>query len=225
MYSTETELTNDILKLQSDILGEVISEDHPYLKKSKIASKNKQLETSKKFIIGAINELNINQGSLNRSVNESLATVYSVLGQISENQELKDQVLAKAPSLIDLVLQMNDTIEEIKNNPSQEEIDIAEELRKAGIIKYSYNEEIINVNDDSKTFKLSKDNIDFSSLKFFVNGIYYPQDNNIYTIDESNNEITWALDDPENGGFSLKDSQVIISYNYEIETEEEQNNG
>lgn len=208
MYSTETELTNDILKLQADVLGEDVKTDHPYLKKNKSAAKSKQLITERGFIVGAINELVSGQDSLTDVTEKALATVYNVLGQIALDQSLKERVLEKAPSLIELVLQMN------------------QEIINLNLNKFENFEDVFDVADDTVTFTLSKGNIDFNSIKVFVNGVYYKRDPETYSIDETANTVTWLLNE-DNGGFSLKDSQVIINYNYKevITNEEEPNNG
>lgn len=206
MYSTDTELTNDILKLQADVLGEDVKTDHPYLKKSKSAAKSKQLTTERGFVVGAINELVSNQTSLDESVKASISVVYETLGQLTTNLELKERVLKEAPSLIELVLSLNTKVKnEIAN-------------------KYTFHEQTFQVNDNTETFNLDKTGIDFSTFKFYVNGIYYPQNKNFYSIDQDNNTVTWLFNE-SNGGFALKDSEVTINYNYLIETEEEQNNG
>lgn len=223
MYSTETELTNDILKLQADVLGENIDEDHPYLKKNKSASKSKQFITDRKFVIGAINELVSSQEALSGTTEDALATVYSVLGQIALDQTLKERVLEEAPSLIELVLEMNTQIQEMGSNPST--MDLAEELKKIGIVKYEHIEEIFKVDDpDTTTFSISKPTIDYDSLMVYVNGIYYPNNGDTYTVNKDNHSIIWTST-LDNGGFNLDGCQVVISYNYQIETEEETNNG
>lgn len=204
MYSTETELTNDILKLQADILGENVKDDHPYLKKSKSPAKSKQLTTDRGFIVGAINELVDSQSNLDESVKASISVIYETLGQLTSNIELKDRVLAEAPSLIELVL------------------DNSKKIRKNEKIKF--HEQNIQVTDNTETFQLDKTGIDFSTFKFYVNGIYYPQNKNFYSVDQENNTVTWLYNE-SNDGFALKDSEVTINYNYLIETEEEQNNG
>ena len=224
MYSTETELTNDILKLQADILGEDVKTDHPYLKKNKSANKSKQLITDRGFIVGAINELKTSQDTLTESTLEALSTVYNVLGQIGSDDTLKERVLAEAPSLIELVLEMNNAIGELADNPAT--IELAEELQKIGIVKYEYIEEVINVDDDvnTTTFSISKPTIDYDSLKFFVNGIYYPNNGETYTVNKDNRSIIWTATS-DNGGFDLDNCQVIMSYNYQVDFEEEPNNG
>lgn len=206
MYSTENELTNDILKLQADVLGEDVKNDHPYLKKNKSAAKSKQLITERNFIVGAINELSSGQEALADVTEKALATVYNVLGQIALDQTLKERVLAEAPSLIELVLEMN------------------KEISKLNIKKSENIEDVFNIIDNTNMLTLSKNNIDINSIKVYVNGIYYPQNGNFYSVDQENNTVTWLFNE-SNGGFSLKDSEVTINYNYLVETEEEQNNG
>lgn len=206
MYSSETELTNDIKKLQADILGEDVKTNHPYLTKNKSAAKSKLLTTDRTFIIGAINELLDKQNTLDESTKRMLSDVYSVLGQVTSDMTLGERVLAEAPSLIELVLSLNTAI-------------------KNGVVnKYTFHEQTFQVNDDTETFNLDKTEIDFSTFKFYINGIYYPQNKNFYLIDQDNNTVTWLFNE-SNGGFALKDSEVTINYNYLVETEEEQNNG
>ena len=204
MYSTETELTNNIKKLQADILGEDVKTDHPYLKKNKSAAKSKLLNTDRTFIIGAINELLDKQNALDESTKRMLSDVYSVLGQVTSDMTLGERVLAEAPSLIELSLNNSKKIRRNENT--------------------KFYEQNIQVTDDTETFNLDKTNIDFSTFKFYVNGIYYPQNKNFYLVDQENNTVTWLYNE-SNDGFALKDSEVTINYNYLIETEEEQNNG
>lgn len=232
MYSTETELTNDILKLQADVLGEDIDEDHPYLKKNKNASKSKQFITDRKFVIGAINELVSSQEALSGTTEDALATVYGVLGQIALDQTLKERVLEEAPSLIELVLQLSKDFKEMKENPSSGGItNLQEELKKLGMVKYERQEDIFNIEDDGEethTFTLTKNNIDTDSIKLYINGLYYPNENkSMYIFGTEGNGLTisWALENDPEKGFDLSGSQVIVEYSYEVEDEEEPNNG
>ena len=55
MYSTHDETTKNFDELQSDILGEKLT-NNPKMKESKILSKNKALATKQKTIINAIVE-------------------------------------------------------------------------------------------------------------------------------------------------------------------------
>ena len=206
MYSTDTELTNDIKKLQADVLGENVKDDHPYLKKNKSAAKSKQLTTERGFIVGAINELVSSQANLDESVKASINVIYETLGQLTSNVELKERVLKEAPSLIDLVLNLNT---EVKNEIAN---------------KYVFHEQTFQVTDNTETFQLDKSNIDFSTFKFYVNGVYYPQNKDFYSVDQENNLVIWLFNE-SNGGFNLKDSEITINYNYLVKTEEEQNNG
>ena len=77
MYSTPDELTTKINELQSDILGEKLT-NNPLMKASKIASKTKALDTNSKTIVTAVNEILKNLNSLSDKDNDSLNNIYSV---------------------------------------------------------------------------------------------------------------------------------------------------
>ena len=129
MYSTTTNLTNNIHELQADVLAENL-ESNPYLKYHILIEKNKKLGTINQNIVGAINELLKKINSANATYRTSLAEMYALIGHIGSRPDLTRRVLSKNESLVDYVLSLNDRvniIDEKSSVPTQDVFNIGEE--------------------------------------------------------------------------------------------------
>ena len=84
-----TNPVTDMYKNQYDNLYET-TEKNPYLKKSAKASKNKALNTTKKGVIPAINELKSGADTMNKTLINGLAAQNNYLGDFANDQTLYD---------------------------------------------------------------------------------------------------------------------------------------
>ena len=196
-------MTQNINELQSDILAEKLS-NNPYLKYHVLIEKNKQLNTSSKTIIGAINEVLRKTNSAVSTNKAALAELYNVLGHVGMKPELVHSVLAQAPSLIELVLELNN------------KLSVVEVARNV-----NFKDQFVTGEQPQFTFRLShlpKED----SLKMFVNGVQYFNTNVVaYTFDEDKREVNWVFD-AERGGFDPVNSEVIFEYTYDLKKELEE---
>lgn len=203
MYSSTNGLTQNINELQSDILAEKLS-NNPYLKYHVLIEKNKQLNTSSKTIIGAINEVLRKTNSAVSTNKAALSELYNVLGHVGMKPELVHSVLAQAPSLIELVLELNN------------KLSVVEVARNV-----NFKDQFVTGEQPQFAFRLShlpKED----SLKMFVNGVQYFNTNVVaYTFDESKREVNWVFD-AERGGFDPINSEVIFEYTYDLKKELEE---
>lgn len=203
MYSSTNGLTKNINELQSDILAEKLS-NNPYLKYHVLIEKNKQLNTSSKTIIGAINEVLRKTNSAVSTNKAALSELYNVFGHVGMKPELVHSVLAQAPSLIELVLELNN------------KLSVVEVARNV-----NFKDQFVTGEQPQFTFRLShlpKED----SLKMFVNGVQYFNTNVVaYTFDEDKREVNWVFD-AERGGFDPVNSEVIFEYTYDLKKELEE---
>ena len=115
MYSTPDELTTKITELQSDILGENLT-NNPLMKASKFASKTKALDTNSKTIVTAVNEILKNLNSLSDKDNDSLNNIYSVLGNFVKTPELVNELTSRgAETVLALATKAYDDVQVIKD--------------------------------------------------------------------------------------------------------------
>lgn len=91
MHSSTTSITNNIEELQSDILLESL-ENNSLFSSSNISMLNKALNTKKKNIVPAINEIKTMVESLDTTVSKSLLQQYEMIGDFKSNPELIDEV-------------------------------------------------------------------------------------------------------------------------------------
>ena len=203
MYSTTTNLTNNIHELQADVLAENL-ESNPYLKYHILIEKNKKLGTINQNIVGAINELLKKINSANATYRTSLAEMYALIGHIGSRPDLTRRILSKNESLVDYVLSLNDRvniIDEKSSVPTQDVFNIGEEKQ----------------HDFPLNHIPTTGDIDFA-----VNGVrYYNTESRAYYYDSDNNIITWKFDE-DDGGFDLVDCEVVIKYTYNPTAEQEE---
>lgn len=206
MYSSTAGLTKNINELQSDVLTEKLS-DNPYMKYHVIIEKNKQLNTTSKNIVGAINEVLRKTNTASTTNKAALAELYNVLGHVGVQPELTKKVLAQAPSLIQLVLDMLDRI------------DSNDALRTVST-KDQYT--VRETRQDS--FRLSHKPRN-EEIKVFINGVQYSNvHTTAFTYDQDQNLVIWQFTEA-NGGFDIVDSEVVIEYQYDLKKEIEDLNG
>lgn len=203
MYSSTGALTKNINELQSDILAERLS-SNPYLKYHVLIEKNKQLGTTQQTIIGAINEVLRKANSASSTNRAALAELYNVLGHVGIHPELTKQVLAQAPSLIELVLNISGRLDAI------------DESHNVG-----FTEQFIIGDTPQYTFLLTHMPKD-DSLEVFVNGVqYFNTSTKAFSFEPKDKSVTWLFTDV-NGGFSIANSEVVLKYKYDLKKELEE---
>lgn len=202
MYSSTAGLTNNINELQSDVLAEKLT-NNPYLKYHVIIEKNKRLNTTSQNVIGAINEVLRKANSASTTNKAALAELYNVLGHVGVQPELARKVLAQAPSLIQLVLNMLDRID---SNDAMRTLPFKDQYTVGETVQH--------------TFRLSHKPRN-EEVKIFVNGVQYSNIHSAaFSYDQAQNMITWLFTEA-NGGFDITDSEVVIEYQYDLKKEVE----
>lgn len=203
MYSSTGAITKNINELQSDILAERLS-NNPYLKYHVLIEKNKQLGTTQQTIIGAINEVLRKANSATSTNRAALAELYNVLGHVGIHPELTKQVLAQAPSLIELVLSL------------REKLDAIDESRNV-----SFKEQFVTGDVPQYVFQLTHTPKD-ETLEVFVNGVQYFNTNTMaFSYEPRDKQVTWLFSE-DNNGFNLTNSEVIFKYKYDLKQELEE---
>jgi hypothetical protein len=198
MFSTDQE---NIEQLQSDILLESLA-NNQYFKKSSITSKNKALNTTSKYMVGAVNEILKNFNSLNSSTLSTLSTAYSAIGDILSNPGLLEKLHEIDENIILALYKVNNDVIEVRESLS---LDTASNKT---IRNYT---QIIQVGEETQN-NFVLDYKPVSNILFYVNGVFYNKDI-AYSYDEESNSITWLYSEQENE-FQIKNSLVSIVYDY-----------
>lgn len=198
MYSSTDDITANINELQADILAEKIS-TNPFLKYHVLVEKNKKLGTTSQSIIGAINEVLRKANSAANANSAALNELYSVIGHIGTFPELSRKVLAQAPSLIELVLNMKDRIDSVDVASFA---DFTESFSVGKIPKY--------------LFVLSHEPVE-GTLRMLVNGVRYDNTSKFvaFACNPKDRTVNWNFD-KSNGGFNLSDCEVTFEYKYSL---------
>jgi hypothetical protein len=199
MYSTTEELTKSINELQSDILGEKLT-NNPLMKASKVQAKNKALTTSQKTIVNAINELVAKITELSSSTSSDLNTMYSVIGAFQENPELKNELTSRqAETILALAAQTYDEVQAIKE-----------------IAKDDF-EDIFSIPEGEVRSEFKLAHTPLGKIRFYVDGIRYFKDCIEYNAET--NTVKWVNDSSKPEGFDITDADVVIEYDYDTREE------
>ena len=191
MYSSTTEITKNINELQSDILGENLS-NNPLMKKSSLPTKNKKLNTNQQIIVPAINEILKAQEKLTKLTNDALNNMYRTLGDLSKDTMLANKITSRGASVIDLLADITDLVTKVY----EDKFYVAE-------------------NENRTEFKLT--HVPAGKIKLFIDGIRYFNGNdkeNFFTYNKSTNTVTWINTDESTEGFQLSDMDVVFEYSY-----------
>ena len=199
MYSTTEELTKSINELQSDILGEKLT-NNPLMKASKVLAKNKALNTSQKTIVNAINELITKITELGSSTSLDLNTMYSVIGSFQKNPELINELTSRqAETLLALATQTYDEVQTIKE-----------------IAKDDF-EDIFSIPEGEVRSEFKLTHTPLGKIRFYVDGIRYFKD--CIEYDAETNTVKWINDSSKPEGFDITDADVVIEYDYDTRKE------
>lgn len=201
MYSQNDEPTKSFNELQSDILGEKIT-SNPLMKASKMAAKNKALNTKQKTVINAINELLTNVGSSQAQTDKSLAQMYDVLGNFAQNPELLNELTSRgAETILALAANTYDTVQEIQD-----------------FAKDDY-EDIFHVAEGQTQSEFALTHKPIGKIRMYIDGIRYFKE--CITYDADTNTVKWVNDSSNPEGFDITDADVVFEYDYKIPKEEE----
>lgn len=201
MYSTSDELTTKINELQSDILGEKLT-NNPLMKASKIASKTKALDTNSKTVITAINEILKSLSNLDNKTNDNLNNMYSVLGNFSKAPELVNELTSRgAETILALAANNYDTIREIQD-----------------FAKDDY-EDVFHVAEGQTQSKFALTHKPIGKIRMYIDGIRYFKE--CITYDADTNTVKWVNDSSNPEGFDITDADVVFEYDYNAREDDE----
>lgn len=194
MYSKNDELVTSFSELQSDILGEKLT-DNPKMKASKILAKNKALNTEQKTIINAINELLKKQDEFSDNVRQDLQTMYSRLGNFASSTTSDEELAArKASSVLELAVKAFDMAKEAKTSASVD------------------HEDVFNVPEGKTQSEFKLTHRPIGKIRLYIDGIRYFRDSMEYNPET--NVVTWTNDSTKAEGFDITDADVVLEYDY-----------
>jgi len=201
MYSTPDELTTKINELQSDILGEKLT-NNPLMKASKMASKTKALNTDSKTIVTAINEILKNLNSLDGKTDDNLNNMYSVLGNFAKTPALVNELTSRgAETILALAANTYDTVQEIQD-----------------FAKDDY-EDVFHIAEGQTQSEFVLTHKPIGKIRMYIDGIRYFKECIEYNADT--NTVKWVNDSSNPEGFDITDADVVFEYDYKIPKEEE----
>lgn len=201
MYSTPDELTTKINELQSDILGEKLT-NNPLMKASKFASKSKALDTDSKTIVTAINEILKNLNSLDGKTDDNLNNMYSVLGNFAKTPALVNELTSRgAETILALATNTYDTVQEIRD-----------------FAKDDY-EDVFHVAEGQTQSEFALTHKPIGKIRMYIDGIRYFKE--CIEYDADTNTVKWVNDSSNPEGFDITDADVVFEYDYKIPKEEE----
>ena len=209
MYSSQTAVTNNINELQSDVLGEKLT-NNPLMKASSMVAKNKALKTTQKTVVNAINELQIIVSNFTETASKDLSTMYSVVGNFVKDSSLKSEITDRGA----------DTIIALLANTYDSQIRISEKLNALSekisqLEQYAFDdyEDIFHIpeSETRSEFKLTYKPI--GKIGIYIDGIRYFSDTISY--DENTNTVTWINTAEKAEGFNITDADVVFEYDYD----------
>ena len=194
MYSTPDELTTKINELQSDILGEKLT-NNPLMKASKIASKTKALDTNSKTIVTAVNEILKNLNSLSDKDNDSLNNMYSVLGNFVKTPELVNELTSRgAETVLALAAKAYDDVQVIKD-----------------LARDDY-EDVFHIAEGQTQSEFVLTHKPIGKIRMYIDGIRYFKE--CIEYDADTNTVKWVNTSENPEGFDITDADVVIEYDY-----------
>ena len=194
MYSTPDELTTKINELQSDILGEKLT-NNPLMKASKVASKTKALDTNSKTIVTAVNEILKNLNSLSDKDNDSLNNMYSVLGNFVKTPELVNELTSRgAETVLALAAKAYDDVQVIKD-----------------LARDDY-EDVFHIAEGQTQSEFVLTHKPIGKIRMYIDGIRYFKE--CIEYDADTNTVKWVNTSENPEGFDITDADVVIEYDY-----------
>ena len=194
MYSTPDELTTKINELQSDILGENLT-NNPLMKASKFASKTKALDTNSKTIVTAVNEILKNLNSLSDKDNDSLNNIYSVLGNFVKTPELVNELTSRgAETVLALAAKAYDDVQVIKD-----------------LARDDY-EDVFHIAEGQTQSEFVLTHKPIGKIRMYIDGIRYFKE--CIEYDADTNTVKWVNTSENPEGFDITDADVVIEYDY-----------
>jgi len=194
MYSQNDEPTKSFNELQSDILGEKLT-NNPLMKASKMATKNKALNTKQKTIVNAINELLTALDGAQAQTKKSLAQMYDVLGDFAQNPELLNELTSRgAETILALAANTYDTVQEIQN-----------------FAKDDY-EDVFHIAEGQTQSEFALTHKPIGKIRMYIDGIRYFKECIEYNAET--NTVKWINDSSNPEGFDITDADVVIEYDY-----------
>lgn len=199
MYSQNDEPTKSFNELQSDILGEKLT-NNPLMKASKMATKNKALNTKQKTIVNAINELLTALDGAQAQTKKSLAQMYDVLGDFAQNPELLNELTSRgAETILALAANTYDTVQEIQD-----------------FAKDDY-EDVFHIAEGQTQSEFALTHKPIGKIRMYIDGIRYFHECIEYSPDT--NTVKWVNDSSKEEGFDITDADVVIEYDYSASEE------
>lgn len=202
MYSQNDEPTKSFNELQSDILGEKIT-NNPLMKASKMVAKNKALNTKQKTVINAINELLTNLGGSQAQTEKSLAQMYDVLGDFAQKPELTNELTSRGvETVLALAAKAYDDVQVVKN-----------------LAQDDY-EDVFHIAEGQTQSEFVLTHKPIGKIRMYIDGIRYFHECIEYSPDT--NTVKWVNDSSKEEGFDITDADVVIEYDYSASEEAQQ---
>jgi len=195
MPTFDTDTMNEI---QDKVLTNNVT-DNPLMPYSKVARKNKQLNTNNKAVVSAVNELFSKSTQVEKYTTDSVIAQNKIIGDAINDPDMLNKLKSVAPTIIDALVDTKNKIDDLLN-----------------FILDDY-EDVFTVTTKVSNFPLTHTPI--GKIKMFINGMR--QFRTTFEYDKDTNSINWLFV-PDKGGFDIEDSEVVFEYDYNRELEQEQ---
>ena len=195
MPTFDTDTMNEI---QDKVLTNNVT-DNPLMPYSKVARKNKQLNTNNKAVVSAVNELFSKSTQVEKYTTDSVIAQNKIIGDAINDPDMLNKLKSVAPTIIDALVDTKNKIDDLLN-----------------FILDDY-EDVFTVTTKTSNFPLTHTPI--GKIKMFINGMR--QFRTTFEYDKDTNSINWLFV-PDKGGFDIEDSEVVFEYDYNRELEQEQ---
>lgn len=195
MPTFDTDTMNEI---QDKVLTNNVT-DNPLMPYSKVARKNKQLNTNNKAVVSAVNELFSKSTQVEKYTTDSVIAQNKIIGDAINDPDMLNKLKSVAPTIIDALVDTKSKIDDLLN-----------------FILDDY-EDVFTVTTKVSNFSLTHTPI--GKIKMFINGMR--QFRTTFEYDKDTNSINWLFV-PEKGGFDIEDSEVVFEYDYNRELEDKQ---
>jgi len=217
--------SKEIEKVQYDILYNAIDENG-YLPPSSIEALNKNLNTSNKRIIKAINEVLNKADSARLTIDDFRDRFNSIIGNEIANPDYKTNLIKVGPNLLEAtynlynkIINMEKLIADIEGVKDVTAItermkELEAKIDSLDLSKIVLtNVENINYNNiQNNTFTVSKNPISANGVNLIINGITYCGCDGALSVDGP--AIKWLFTE-SNNGFELDSNDSIqAQYNY-----------
>lgn len=215
-------MSTDFNQLQHDVLIRGLTLN-PLMTSHALPQMNKALNTNRKEVVRAINELLASMNTLSGTTSGSINQLTGVVGDYTGNPEALADLRKIEESILLAVLKIYtdmagdldspEDITDIHQNVKGAIRKINDTVSKVNEVKayYSYDDKKGSPNGET-VFHLTYVPIK-GSISLRINGVVY--DGSEFSYDEEENAVTWLFTE-ENGGFDLERDEFDLSIVYDF---------